>query len=570
MKRHGQILMILVTVLWIACDRTPTQPTGLKAEVVKGPSVQLTWNQHPKAESYVVYRNGTRVATRTQEMMHEYTDTRAGYGQHLYQLTAIKSDKESKKSPAVSVTITRPDPPDGLFAINRDGGILLSWNRHAGALGYNIYRMPGLPDKPLNRAPITAQRYTDTDVEQNVQYTYQVTALSPLDAESEKSSEASSTIRATPPPTPTLARPEPTVSPPNPSSQPPTVPAVRTTERGARTSDDSSEFSRRSMSSSTRFTSYRLEWYNQYKDYGQADGLIINNSISDHFNIIGGGNHASSENRWLIASENRQLDQLFEGTDNFERIYTPDFQSIRSDADVLLLGEIDRQKIRLKIYLNRVEFLSAILSEEVNFQELPLIANQYVSLVKRYFPFSGVITGIENNRLSVTVHAGDQVEGGFSLDFKTYILVETNRPPRPIIELTDAELTHQTLSGTVNQMDDGIEGRWIFRVIPDKATITVGFKGGDGSPAFGLSVLVRRGDSEFKYYGPTEKPLQLNVRLGESLGIMVKSLDGIPEEMKAHPIKIRNTSEPPTSPYILIVEHPIIDAKTVEFEVFDR
>lgn len=88
-----------------------------------------------------------------------------------------------------------PAIPQGFTAIGGVKQIGLEWdnNIEADLLGYNLYRAqtPGGPYTKLNAAPLSVNRYMDTDLETDVKYYYVVRAVDKSENESDYSSEES-------------------------------------------------------------------------------------------------------------------------------------------------------------------------------------------------------------------------------------------------------------------------------------------------------------------------------------------------------------------------------------------
>jgi hypothetical protein len=111
---------------------------------------------------------------------------------------------------ATIVPLEVPPPPAAFKAEVKPEGVVLSWQKAANALGYNIYRTPAGESfdelaTPINAAPVAATTYTD--VPPYGAFDYRVTAVASTNKpliESELSPAANATFKdLVPPPVPT-------------------------------------------------------------------------------------------------------------------------------------------------------------------------------------------------------------------------------------------------------------------------------------------------------------------------------------------------------------------------------
>jgi fibronectin type 3 domain-containing protein len=173
----------------------PAQPTGL---IARGGSAQvaLSWGAATGAAQYRVFRDGTQVASTTAATYLDVgLDDSTTYA---YRVLAVNVAGWSPVSDEVVATTAAATPaaPTGLVAAAGDTTIQLSWASTANATGYHLYRGGTLIGSP------TGTTFTDTGLSDGTSYSYTVSATNGT-AESTRSTAATATPVATPPPAPT-------------------------------------------------------------------------------------------------------------------------------------------------------------------------------------------------------------------------------------------------------------------------------------------------------------------------------------------------------------------------------
>ncbi len=96
-----------------------------------------------------------------------------------------------------------PTPPTGVTAKAVAGGIEVSWgpSSSANVIGYNIYRSTAAGDlgTKLNAALVSANKYTDTNVEDGITYYYTVRSVDSSGNEEKNTNQASATAKTAAP-----------------------------------------------------------------------------------------------------------------------------------------------------------------------------------------------------------------------------------------------------------------------------------------------------------------------------------------------------------------------------------
>ena len=163
-------------------NEPPAAPTNLTA-AANGSNVNLTWNTVADATSYNVYRDGSLIASPTN---NAFTDTALADGTYLYEVSALDDAGESTSKASVSATVNNEPPaaPTNLSASVSSSNVNLSWNTVADATSYKVYR-----DSSLIASPTTTT-FTDTALADGT-YLYEVSAV---DDAGESTSKASITV----------------------------------------------------------------------------------------------------------------------------------------------------------------------------------------------------------------------------------------------------------------------------------------------------------------------------------------------------------------------------------------
>lgn len=152
-------------------EGAPDTPT-IQAVATSG-EVALTWDQTGGADSYNVYRDGTKIAS----AITAYNYTVTGLENNItysWQVSASNTSGESAKSTAVETYFdSRPPPPSNLNASATASQVSLTWDLVAGAT-FNIYKN----GVKVTATSITATTYTVTGTTANMLYTWGVTSVS--------------------------------------------------------------------------------------------------------------------------------------------------------------------------------------------------------------------------------------------------------------------------------------------------------------------------------------------------------------------------------------------------------
>jgi len=161
-------------------------PTGLSG-VGGDQTATLTWNVVAGAQSYNVYRNGTKIKSVTG---NTYTDSGLTNSvAYSYTVTVVTAAGESAQSAPVQVTpfVITPAAPTGLMATAGNAQVALSWSPTANATGYKVYRGATLVSTQATTS------FVDTGLTNGTAYTYTVVATN-----GSASSVASSPVTSTP------------------------------------------------------------------------------------------------------------------------------------------------------------------------------------------------------------------------------------------------------------------------------------------------------------------------------------------------------------------------------------
>jgi fibronectin type 3 domain-containing protein len=131
---------------------------------------------------------------------------------YVYEVVSV-NERGYSSTPSNPVTVywdLPPQPPGVVTAERGDKRVDLSWSPVEGATGYNVYRRmegeEGFPLSPVNREPLTATRYADLSVQNDIKYIYSVRSVKRVvktDAEGNGSPGVAVTpVKLTPPSAP--------------------------------------------------------------------------------------------------------------------------------------------------------------------------------------------------------------------------------------------------------------------------------------------------------------------------------------------------------------------------------
>jgi len=164
-------------------------PTGLTVEGTTNTTVSLTWQPAPGAAGYNIYRDDVKVNPQP-VTASRYVDTGLQSGTtYTYHVRSVAaSGSESQPTPDVqAVTKGTPppiQPPTGLTVTgSTSNSISLRWSPVAAAADYYVYRNGALA--PNN--PAGGTQFTDTGLNAETTYSYQVSSLSMIGVESKPS-----------------------------------------------------------------------------------------------------------------------------------------------------------------------------------------------------------------------------------------------------------------------------------------------------------------------------------------------------------------------------------------------
>lgn len=165
----------------------PASPKGLSGIAGNG-WARISWTKNTESDldGYKIYRDGQLIGT-TKE--NSYTDDDIVNGvQYTYQISAF--DKNGNESTLSVPVRLRPEamPPSAPTGVKTNPGnqyVQIIWNPNPepDLVGYFVYR-DGIR---LNAEPIQKTTYTDTGLENFVEYQYQVSAVNTADMESPRS-----------------------------------------------------------------------------------------------------------------------------------------------------------------------------------------------------------------------------------------------------------------------------------------------------------------------------------------------------------------------------------------------
>jgi len=167
-----------------------TIPSGLTAATASSTQINVNWNAlSGGAAGYKIYRDGTLLTSGTTISLND-TGLQPNT-QYCYQVSAFNAaDNESEKSAQVcATTLSLPDVPPNVAAEAVTSIMIhVNWNAASGDVtGYNVHR-----DGALLKS-VTALSLSDTGLQPDTQYCYQVSAFNTSGYESEKSAQICAT-----------------------------------------------------------------------------------------------------------------------------------------------------------------------------------------------------------------------------------------------------------------------------------------------------------------------------------------------------------------------------------------
>ena len=169
-----------------AAESALAAPTGFTS-TRSGLTVHLAWDQVDGATSYNVLRQGPDQTEHSQHATvttNSHSDKPPSSGAYSYQVQAVDDDGAGSLTDAVSVDIPPPpDPPTDLQATATGSSVTLAWTAPSQTLlTYLVSRKVRDADPPeefalLGAAAGDATAYTDTTVEADTAYAYQLVAV---------------------------------------------------------------------------------------------------------------------------------------------------------------------------------------------------------------------------------------------------------------------------------------------------------------------------------------------------------------------------------------------------------
>ncbi len=177
-------------------------PTGLAANLpASGTGAQLTWNSVPSGSGYFLWRSSnnstwTLIATITSAGTITYTDSGPSAVQMCYYRISSRNSSGQQSNPSSSVLIaSRPAAPGSLGVnVMSHSQLQLHWSAVPSATGFTVYRSTdGINYTAVGTSPANYDSYTDTGLNIDTKYYYQVVANSSVGTSSTASSVASTT-----------------------------------------------------------------------------------------------------------------------------------------------------------------------------------------------------------------------------------------------------------------------------------------------------------------------------------------------------------------------------------------
>lgn len=151
-------------------EAEPVGPSGLRSPVQTRERVVMTWDRLSGATGYELLRDGAIVGTPTGNW---FTDRSVEAGTtYSYEVRAIIDGVATPSSDQATVSTLGYSGPSGLrSALETRERIVLTWDRVAGATGYELLRDGTVVGSP------TGNWFTDRDLEAGTAYTYEVRAV---------------------------------------------------------------------------------------------------------------------------------------------------------------------------------------------------------------------------------------------------------------------------------------------------------------------------------------------------------------------------------------------------------
>ncbi|MCF7891201.1 fibronectin type III domain-containing protein [Candidatus Bipolaricaulota bacterium] len=158
----------------------PNPPNGLSTEIISSTEVRLTWTDNSNDEKgFRIYRNGSEIAT-VGENVTSFTDTDLGEGRnYTYRVSSYNAGGESSLSArqSVSIPFQVPAPPRELSSkALSPSKIKLTWTDNSdNEEGFRIYRN----GSEIATVGENVTSFTDTGLDGNTNYSYQVASYNP-------------------------------------------------------------------------------------------------------------------------------------------------------------------------------------------------------------------------------------------------------------------------------------------------------------------------------------------------------------------------------------------------------
>ncbi len=179
-----------------------TVPTALAASLpASGTGVLLSWNTVAGGNGYFIWRSSnnstwTLIATITAASTISYTDSATTAAQLCYYRISSRNSSGQQSNSSASVSIaSRPGTPGGIVANPMSRAqIQLKWNAVPSATGFTIYRSTdGTNYTAIGTSPANFDSFTDTGLNTDTKYYYQVVATSSVGTNSSVTSITSAT-----------------------------------------------------------------------------------------------------------------------------------------------------------------------------------------------------------------------------------------------------------------------------------------------------------------------------------------------------------------------------------------
>ena len=165
------------TGLSIKCLATPT----LKTVSNTSTGVKITWGKVTGTEVYKVYRKTSKSGSWQyigKTTSTSYTDKTAKKGTSYYYTVQAYSGSVKSAYNTDGLSIRRLSAPKISSAVSQKSGVLVKWNKIAGAQGYVVYRQTGNGSytKLATVKGISKISYVDKSAKKGKKYTYKVKA----------------------------------------------------------------------------------------------------------------------------------------------------------------------------------------------------------------------------------------------------------------------------------------------------------------------------------------------------------------------------------------------------------